>query len=122
MNNGIKKELTEHMRDFGIHMIARGVVNATFSEMHNPYSHAMSVVHVAHGTEIIFKAKIAEEHPLLIFSKFPKSKQLANSKLDILDLLDSGQTIMYSELPERLWATTDYKIEKIDLYNEFGKI
>src|SRR5205085_10512721 len=121
MKPDLKLELTEHMKDFGLHMIARGIVNATFTEQLNPYAHAMSIVHVAHGTEIIFKARITEEHPLLIFSKVPKSSQLVNDSLAILDLLEEGQTFMYSELPERLWACTGYKLPNVDLYNKFGK-
>ena len=29
---------------------------------------------------------------------------------------------MYSELPDRLWATTGYKIKDLNLYKKFGKI
>lgn len=122
MKDEIKTMLTSHMKEFGLNMIGKGLVNSTFNEMHSPYNHAMSIVHIAHGTELIIKSKIAEEHPLLIFSKIPKSTNSNETKLGVLDLLDKGQTIMYSELPKRLWATTGYKIENIDLYNEFGKI
>lgn len=120
-NGDLKKRLTTHMRDFGLHMVAKGVVNATFSEMLNPYSHAMSIVHIAHGAEIIFKARIAEEHPLLIFSKLPKTTQVTGN-MNIMDILENGQTIMYSELPDKLWAITGHRIEHVELFSQFGKI
>lgn len=122
MKEEIKTELIAHMKDFGLHMLAKGLVNATFSEILNPYSHAMAIVHIGHGTELLIKARIAEEHPLLIFSTIPKSTTSIDTKLGILDLLDKGQSIMYSELPERLWATTGYKIKNINLFNDFGKV
>lgn len=116
-----KHRMANQMKDFGLHMIAKGVVNATFSEHGSPYSHAMGLVHVANGFEILIKAKIVEEHPLLVFSKIPKETHIADGNLKFEDLLEHGQTIMYSELPDRLWAATGYKIEPISLYNEFGK-
>jgi len=118
----IKEQLSNHMKFFGIHMLAKGLVNATFNEHHNPYGHSMSVVQVAHGAELIIKARIAEEHPLLIFTALPKSINSIDTHLGIEDLLNKGKTIMYSELPERLWSTTGNKISNIELFNQFGDI
>lgn len=117
-----KIELSNHMRNFGLHMIGKGLHNATFSEMMNPFSHDMSIVHIAHGTEIVFKARIAQEHPLLIFSKIPKYSKIQKESIDIIDLLEHGQTVMYSEIPDLLWSSAGYKLENLDLYYEFGKI
>ena len=113
--------MANQMKDFGLSMVAKGIVNATFSEQENPYSHAMGLVHVANGFEILIKAKIVEEHPLLVFNKIPKETHISDGNIKFEDLLEHGQTIMYSELPERLWATTGYKIEPLNLYNECGK-
>lgn len=118
----IKEKLSQHMREFGLFMIAKGLVNATFNEMLNPYNHAMSIVQVGHGAELILKARIAEEHPLLIFSSIPKSTASIDTELGIADLLEKGQSIAYSELPERLWACTGNKLPDLELYNKFGKI
>ena len=117
-----KYKMASQMRDFGLLMIAKGVVNATYSEMGVPYSHAMGLIHVANGFEILIKSKIVEEHPLLVFNKIPKENNITDGNLKFEDLIEHGQTIMYSELPERLWATTGYKIEPLALYNEFGRV
>ncbi|KQS36827.1 hypothetical protein [Pedobacter sp. Leaf194] len=122
MTKETKEELVNHMIDFGLHMLGKGLVNATFNEMMNPYSHAMAIVHIGHGTELIIKAKIAEEHPLLIFSNIPKSTISTNNRLGFLDLLEKGQTIAFNDLPERLWASTGYKIKGLELFNQFGKV
>lgn len=117
-----KVKIASQMRDFGLSMIAKGTVNATYSEMTEPYSHAMGLIQVANGFEILIKSKIVEEHPLLVFTKIPKETHLTDGNIKLVDLLEYGQTIMYSELPDRLWATTGYKIEPIDLYKKFGKV
>lgn len=36
--------------------------------------------------------------------------------------MEKGQSIMYFELPERLWATTGYKIKDLQLFNDFGRL
>lgn len=117
-----KFKIASQMRDFGLSMVAKGVVNTTFSEHGEPYSHAMGLVQVANGFEILIKSKIVEEHPLLVFTKIPKEANLLDGNIKMEDLIEHGQTIMYSELPDRLWATTGYKIEPIELYNKFGRI
>jgi hypothetical protein len=67
------------------------------------------------------KARIAQEHPLLIFSKLPKAEP-NKSSLTLIDLLESGRTLSYEELPDQLWATTGIKIERVQQYREFGRL
>lgn len=117
-----KYKIASQMRDFGLSMVAKGVVNATYSEAGEPYSHAMGLVQVANGFEILIKSKIVEEHPLLVFNKIPKEANLVDRNIKMEDLIEHGQTIMYSELLDRLQATTGYKIEPIELYNKFGRV
>lgn len=117
-----KHKIASQMRDFGLTMVAKGVVNSTYPQAGEPYSPAMGLVQVANGFEILIKSKIVEEHPLLIFNKIPKETNLSDGNIKMEDLLEHGQTIMYSELPDRLWATTGYKIQPIELYNQFGRV
>lgn len=97
-----KYKIASQMRDFGLSMVAKGVVNATYSEAGEPYSHAMGLVQVANGFEILIKSKIVEEHPLLVFNKIPKEANLVDRNIKMEDLIEHGQTIMYSELLDRL--------------------
>ena len=62
----------------------------------------LSVLLVAHATEILFKAKIAQEHPLLIFEKLPKA---TDYEISAEDLFLNGHTIEWNSLPKMLWAT-----------------
>lgn len=80
----------------------------------------MCVAHVAHAAEILLKARIAQEHPLLIFSKLPKANE--NNELTLINLLENGRTFSYEELPNQLWAATGIKINNIDKYRHFGRL
>ena len=115
------KQVSQHMKEFGLHILGRAIYDATFNEMMRPFAHMLSVVHAAHGAEILIKARIAEEHPLLIFKSYPKSNT-TKDVLSIKELFKYGRTLMYSELPEVLWATTGYRIKELDRYLKFGEL
>lgn len=115
------KQVAEHMKDFGLHILGRAIYDATFSETMRPFAHVLSVVHAAHGAEILIKARIAQEHPLLIFSSYPKSKT-TNAMLTINELFEHGRTLTYSELPEALWAATGYRIKQQNEFLKFGTL
>ena len=112
--------ISEHMRDFGLSLLARGVVDATFSEYYNPSAHAISVAICSQAAEILIKARIAQEHPLLIFSKLPKLKNINDRNLELQDLFEHGRTLMYSELPDLLWATTGYRVANLERYVSYA--
>ncbi len=116
------RKIVSHMEEFGLHVFGRAIVDVVFSEMTNPYAHAMGVVRCAHAAELLIKAIIAEEHPLLIFEKLPKPKGQGDKKLDIDALLNDGRTVMYNDLPDALWAATGYRIYNIERFKTFGKL
>jgi hypothetical protein len=115
------KQVSKHMKEFGFHVIGRAISDATFSNMTRPFVHILSIVHAAHAAEIVIKARIAEEHPLLIFKSYPKSST-TDDMLSIKELFKYGRTLMYSDLPEVLWASTGYRIKHLDRYQEFGAL
>jgi len=123
-HSAIKDKLTmaSQMRDFGLTMVAKGLVNVAYAEAGAPHSHAMGVVNIANGFEILIKSKIVEEHPLLVFEQIPKESKIPDGNIKFEDLIEHGKTIMYSELSERLWASTGHKIIDLNFYNEFGKV
>lgn len=51
------KQVSQHMKEFGLHILGRAIYDATFSEMMRPFAHMLSVVHAAHGAEILIKAR-----------------------------------------------------------------
>jgi hypothetical protein len=109
------------MREFGMAILGRAAYDLTFSEMTAPYKHAMAIGHAAHGAEIVIKARIAQEHPLLLFTQLPKSTS-AEDQLTIVQLFEYGRTIPYNELPETLWATTGIRLKRLKQFHDFGKL
>ena len=81
-----------------------------------------AVLQAAHAAELIIKAAIAKEHPLLIFASMPKSKSAEGELLSLNDLFENGKTVQYSELPEKLWAVTGHKIANLETFNSFGRL
>jgi hypothetical protein len=94
---------------------------STFSEMMAPYKHAMAVGIAAQGAEIVIKARIAQEHPLLLFNQLPKSVN-AEDMLTVFEPFEYGRTVQYSELPEVLWATTGIRMSGVERYQKFGRL
>lgn len=115
------KEVAKHMREFGLTILGRAAYDMTFNEMMRPYAHAMAVGEAAHGAEIVMKARIAEEHPLLIFTNLPKSAN-AEDQLTVHELFEYGRTIQFNELPEALWAATGIRMGRVEQYQQFGKL
>jgi hypothetical protein len=119
--------VSEHIKRLGLAALAHGLQHTLFREdSSNPYMTDLAVLQAAHAAELLLKARIAEQHPLLIFKDIPASKQVNNNKLSLRILLESKKTktLQYSELPEKLWATTGYKIneDQLRIYEDFGKL
>jgi len=115
MDQASIKDIPKNMRRTGMLLFRDALMEA----LHG--AKPMCIVHTAHAAEILLKARIAQEHPLLIFSKLPKADS-NKSPLTLIDLLESGHTISYADLPNHLWATTGIKIERIKQYLEFGRL
>lgn len=114
------RNIAGHMREFGLALLGHALKGATFSECANAYAHAISVVTAANAAEILIKARIAEEHPLLIFTKLPHPDPA--QLLDIDALMEKGRTLMYEDLPSILWAATGYRINLLEQYKKFGRL
>lgn len=102
-------------------VLGRAAYDLTFSEMMRPYAHLMAVGQAAQGAELAIKARIAQEHPLLLFNTLPKSVN-APDQLTIQELYEYGRTIQYHELPEVLWATTGLRLANVEHFQRFGRL
>ncbi|MDM8539892.1 hypothetical protein QUF90_02275 [Desulfococcaceae bacterium HSG9] len=119
MNHELKK-ISEHMLSLGLGALAHSNWHANYMSFENDSWPELSVLQAAHAAEILIKARIAEEHPLLIFEHLPRSTQVTDINLKLTHLVEKGKTIQYAELPERLWATTGIKLYNLEKYSSFG--
>ncbi len=110
------RDISRNMRRTGMLLFRDAFMEACRGEK------LLCVVHAAHAAEILLKARIAQEDPLSMFSKLPTRPKESNNALSVIDLIENGHTLKYTELPNKLLEITGIKIERIDQYKEFGRI
>ncbi|HEX8638834.1 MAG TPA: hypothetical protein VF692_12275 [Pyrinomonadaceae bacterium] len=120
--NPALKDVWKQMSKLGLGALAHANRHAAYAAMENGSWPELSVLQAAHAAELFIKARIAQEHPLLIFEQLPRSTQAAGTHLDLEDLFKQGRTIQWADLPERLWATTGQSIPNRDKFVDFGKL
>jgi hypothetical protein len=114
--------VSEHMLNLGLGALAHSNWHANYHSMDNPYWSELSVLQAAHAAEILVKARIAQEHPLLIFESLPRPNKPDVGQLELVQLIEQGRTYQYADLPDRLWATTGIRLPNVELYRSFGKL
>ncbi|HEX3860612.1 MAG TPA: hypothetical protein VHY35_02870 [Stellaceae bacterium] len=120
MSSGLKG-VHEHMIGLGLGALAHANWHANYHSPDNVYWSELSVLQAAHACEILIKARIAQEHPLLIFEQLPKAA--ANGEpLSLHRLIEGGRTYQFADLPDRLWATTGLALPAVDRYRAFGRL
>jgi hypothetical protein len=120
MNPALRK-VHENMRDLGLGALAHANWHANYAH-DNRWTPELAVLQAAHAAELLIKARIAEEHPLLIFEQLPRQSQSPDGRLDFAALFESGRTVQYFELPALLWAATGIEIPDRGHYTVFGKL
>ncbi|WP_370215327.1 hypothetical protein [Idiomarina sp.] len=116
------RNVHENMKNLGLGALAHANWHGNFHSFENDKWYELSILQAAHAAEILIKARIAEEHPLLIFEQIPRSTQVDTEFLDFTSLTSKAKTIQYADLPERLWATTGIKLPNVELFKAFGAI
>lgn len=120
--NPALKGIWQHMLSLGLGALAHANRHAAYAAIDNASAPQLSVLQAAHAAELLIKARIAQEHPLLIFESLPRSTQAVGHHLDLEDLFKKGRTIQWSDLPERLWASTGLSIPSPQTFENFGKL
>ena len=115
------KKVHEHMVGLGLGALAHANWHANYYSTDNRYWSELSVLQAAHAGEILIKARIAQEHPLLIFERLPKAKA-NDAPLSLKRLVEDGLTYQFTDLPDRLYATTGFKLPAVDRYRAFGRL
>jgi hypothetical protein len=112
----------EHMRRLGLAALAHANWHSNYISPDNAWWAELSVLQAAHAAEILIKARIAEEHPLLIFEHLPRPTSETTGGLSFDRLIESGRTVQFKDLPDRLWATTGLTIPNLDQFLRFGAL
>lgn len=108
------------MLDIGLGALAHANYHSAYYDEANDKWGKLSVLQAAHAAEILVKARIAQEHPLLIFKDLPSISNQQTLTIDKLS--EDGKTIDWSDLPKIFKTITGYDFIKPDLFRDFGKI
>jgi hypothetical protein len=110
----------ENIRDLGLGAMQHALRLSLYFHEGNPKWPALSVLSAAHAAELLIKARIAYEHPLLIFDTTHKTQ--SGDALDFAVVASEGRTFQYNDLPARLWAATGIRVPRESEYRDFGKL
>ena len=117
-----REEVSRHMLRLGLGALAHSNWHSNYYSHENALWPELSVLQAAHAAEILVKARIAEEHPLLLFEQLPSVKKAGGQQLGVEHLIEHGRTYQWSDLPDRLWATTGLVIPDVECFRRFGFI
>jgi len=119
--NPTLRDVHENMRDLGLGALAHANWHVNYSH-DNRWTPELAALQAAHAAELLIKARIAEEHPLLIFERLPRQSHAPDGHLDFRDLFENGRALDYAELPARLWAATGIDLPERERYERFGRL
>ena len=86
-------DIGDHLKELGLDALTHAMRLSLYSDQNNPHWGDLSVFHAAPAAEILIKARIAAEHPLLSFDQIPRFTQAGGPLLAVEDLLEKGRTI-----------------------------
>lgn len=116
------KDVWKHIREQAEGALAHANRHSCYWDPQTPHWKQQAVLQAAHAGELFIKARIAQEHPLLIFDQLPKPQPGSSELLDFGDLFERGKTLQWSDLPARLWAATGIRLPREDLFVSFGRL
>lgn len=114
------KQVHKDILELGLGALAHANYHASCANEANEKWAELSVLQAAHAAELLVKARIAQEHPLLLFSNFPTVPD--NETLSIDKLAKDGKTIEWSDLPKRFKAITGHNFKNSEVFQSFGRL
>lgn len=119
--NELFKDVHRNMKELGLGALMHANRHAAYNNnCANDKWGELAVIQAAHAAEILIKAKIAEEHPLLLITQYP---QISNDDLSLNDLLlKDTHSIEWHKLNHYLWATCGMKIHNHEHFKKFGQL
>jgi hypothetical protein len=82
------------MLGLGLGALAHANWHANYFSPDNDWWPQLSVLQAAHAAEILIKARIAEEHPLLIFERLPRAED--QGPLSLRQVIEQARTFPFS--------------------------
>lgn len=100
--------------------LRRANTDAVYFDRGLEYRRSLAPLSAAHAGELLLKALIAREHPLLLFKNI--GEKATSDDIDLDWLLKYGRTHDFSRLPSVLWATSGIEIPDIDSFRRIAEL
>lgn len=121
MDNGFDfNAISTDMLSLGLGALAHANYHSGYTTDTNDKWAELSVIQAAHAAELLVKARITKEHPLLIFSDLPSVSN--QDTLSIDKLAEDGRTIEWSDLPKVFKTITNCNFKNADIFRSFGRL
>ncbi|MGO4571810.1 hypothetical protein [Microvirga sp. 2TAF3] len=114
----VLREIPQRILDMALAALAQANTHAVFSDPGFEYRENMSVLNAALAGELMIKAIIAKEHPLLIFRDLFEIERVNDDELSLESLIKRGRTYNFEHLPKLLWVTTGDRIPNLDVFEQ----
>ncbi len=114
------KNISKNILSLGLAALAHANRHAAYYDEANDKWGELSVLQAAHAAELLVKARISQEHPLLIFSNLPSVSN--QDTLSIDKLAEYGKTIEWSDLPKVFKTITGCNFENDSIFKSFGRL
>jgi len=113
--------IPQRILEMGYSALAQANTHAVYGGPGTEGSDALSIVNSVFAAELIIKAIIAKEHPLLLFKNLFELGPSDAGEISIDRLLLKGKTYTFGELPNLLWTCTGNQINELDLFRRIQK-
>jgi hypothetical protein len=80
-----------------------------------------AILSSATAAELLLKAIVAKEHPLLIFKDLFELDSHSQVELTVDQLIQQGKTYGFDHMPKLLWVTTGERIPDLNLFDKLRR-
>jgi hypothetical protein len=119
--NPALKSIPDRVISLALGALAQANTHATFHDPGNEHWEAMGVLNAAHAGELVLKAAIAKEHPLLIFRDIFAFDDGRLDQIEYETLIQRGKTHDFDKLPQIYWAVTGNRIQNPACYEKIRR-
>jgi hypothetical protein len=109
-------DIPDRILHLSLAALSQANMHAVFLDPGMEHRRDISILNAAHAGELLIKAIIAKEHPLLIFRDLFKLDTNSEDELSLESLIQRGKTYNFDELPRLLWATTGRRLPSPEMY------
>ncbi len=100
--------------------LTRANTDAVYFDRGREHRLSLAPLAAAHAGELLLKALIAKEHPLLLFKNI--GEKATNDEIDLEWLLKNGRTHDFSRLPSILWAASGIELPDVNSFRRIAEL